>query len=356
MADKRNCYLTKTCSLVVTLVISSIYFLVEIVIGHLSNSNALIADSFQMLSNIISLVIGLATVRFSKKPATTHNTFGWVRADIVASLVNSVFLLALCFSVIVDSIMRIIKPEPMEHVDMLLIVGGIGLAINIISIIIFGIQTYCEANNRNLNDTGYDNNAYDGELGDQSQHQYVKESSSTVGSNKKEPFFKNLNIFSVFLHAISDALGSVVVIVNGLIIKYAPPANDLNAQWKYYIDPSLSLLLNIFIALTTLPLIKKTALILLESAPRKIDVCTIKGQILNLPDVSSIDDFHIWSLNPDKLIAMLRLKLKDQSDCHEAMNEINSILHMNDIHSTTLQIDYDFKGCKNKECKIKQCF
>ena len=71
----------------------------------MTNSTALVADSFHMLSDVLSLIIGFLAVLFSRKDSK-HNTYGWARAEVLGALANAVFLLALCFSIIVSAIQR----------------------------------------------------------------------------------------------------------------------------------------------------------------------------------------------------------------------------------------------------------
>ena len=112
------------------------FFVVELVVGNITNSVALVADSFHMLSDVISLVIGIVAVRIAKRRSTI-NTYGWVRAEVVGANVNTVFLLALCLTIVFDAIKRFLTPEPIEKVNLLLIVGAIGLSINIIGLFLF---------------------------------------------------------------------------------------------------------------------------------------------------------------------------------------------------------------------------
>ena len=77
----------------------------ELVVGYLTNSMALVADSFHMLSDVIALVVALVSIRISPRE-WSKNTYGWARAEVVGALINSVFLLALCFSITVEAIQR----------------------------------------------------------------------------------------------------------------------------------------------------------------------------------------------------------------------------------------------------------
>jgi zinc transporter 1 len=81
------------------------YFLVEIIVGYMTDSVALVADSFHMLSDVISLIIAYIAVRMSVKK-WSKNTFGWARAEVLGALVNAVFLVALCFTIVAESLER----------------------------------------------------------------------------------------------------------------------------------------------------------------------------------------------------------------------------------------------------------
>ncbi|CAF1240606.1 unnamed protein product [Adineta ricciae] len=129
-------YSTKTFRLVSMMILTFSYFVVELVVGNITNSLALVADAFHMLSDLIALAIGLIVVRIAKRRSNI-NTFGWVRAEVVGANINSVFLLALCLTIIFDTIKRYIQPEPIENPTLLLIVGSVGLGINIIGLFLF---------------------------------------------------------------------------------------------------------------------------------------------------------------------------------------------------------------------------
>lgn len=120
------------------LFMTSSFFLVEIIVGYATNSMALVADSFHMLSDVMSLVIGFFALRYSKRSQRTErNTFGWQRAEVLGALVNAVFLIALCFSILVESLKRLAEPEVIHNPILVLIVGVAGLLVNVIGLILF---------------------------------------------------------------------------------------------------------------------------------------------------------------------------------------------------------------------------
>lgn len=143
MADSKKSQLRKrfcgkTGSVLSMLFMTSSFFLVEIIVGYATNSMALVADSFHMLSDIMSLVIGFFALRYSKRSQRTErNTFGWQRAEVLGALVNAVFLIALCFSILVESLKRIVETEEINNPVLVLIVGTVGLLVNVIGLILF---------------------------------------------------------------------------------------------------------------------------------------------------------------------------------------------------------------------------
>lgn len=133
---KRFC--GKTGSVLSMLFMTSSFFFVEIIVGYATNSMALVADSFHMLSDIMSLIIGFFALRYSKRSQRTErNTFGWQRAEVLGALVNAVFLIALCFSILVESLKRLVEPELIHNPVLVLIVGSLGLLVNVIGLVLF---------------------------------------------------------------------------------------------------------------------------------------------------------------------------------------------------------------------------
>lgn len=119
------------------LVITAIFFVAEIVAGYLGNSLALVSDSFNMLSDILSLCVGLAAGRLARRPASPRCTFGLARAEVVGALANAAFLAALCFSVSAEALKRLARPEAVDEPFIVLIVGSLGLGVNIIGLLVF---------------------------------------------------------------------------------------------------------------------------------------------------------------------------------------------------------------------------
>ncbi|KAK4947636.1 Zinc resistance conferring protein [Elasticomyces elasticus] len=129
--------LSKSQKLVVLLVIDALFFLIELVTGYAVHSLALVADSFHMLNDVLSLCVGLWAVRVADAEKSKMFTYGWQRAEILGALVNGVFLVALCMSIFLEAIQRFVQPQVVSNPKVVLLVGCLGLASNILGLFLF---------------------------------------------------------------------------------------------------------------------------------------------------------------------------------------------------------------------------
>jgi len=146
----------------------------------------------------------------------------------------------------------------------------------------------------------------------------------------------------VFLHVLADALGSVVVIISALIIKFVPHAPDDKKHWTVYIDPTLSVIIIIIITISTIPLFRDTSSILLQTIPKHLEIHRIKSQLLEtVPEISSIHELHIWRLTDEKIIASAHLHRKNLSNYMLIADKVTKFFHSIGIHSITIQYECD---------------
>lgn len=353
--SKKRFFHTKTFRLIAMLSLTFGFFVVELVVGNITRSVALVADSFHMLSDVISLVIGMIAVRIVKR-RSDFNTYGWVRAEVVGANVNTVFLLALCLTIIFDAVRRFIEPEPIENVNLLLIVGSIGLGINIIGLFLFrGFHGHThgghsEPKSATLNPTNEQANrgkkfqrhskrALEEVIADCVKQ--VDEQSGVVIDMKETTTKKpSMNMHGVFLHVLADALGSVVVIISALIIKFVPRDPDNLKHWTVYIDPILSVIIVIIITISTIPLFRDTTSILLQTIPKHLQIHRIKSELLSaVPEIDSIHELHIWRLTNEKIIASAHLHRQTLDNYMPVADQVKEFFHSLGIHSVTMQYE-----------------
>lgn len=147
-----------------------------------------------------------------------------------------------------------------------------------------------------------------------------------------------MNIHGVFLHLIADALGSVVVILTGISVKFIP---DSDTNWKIYIDPILSIVLSIFIMISTCPLMKESIKILMQTSRTDIDM--LRKEILEVEGVADIMDLHVWSLNSAVNVGTgcLTLSRSDQRSYSQISESVKSLLRNRNIHLITIEYEIE---------------
>ncbi|NWU44208.1 ZNT10 protein, partial [Hylia prasina] len=308
-------YSGKTCRLIFMLVLTVGFFVAELVSGYLGNSIALVSDSFNMLSDLISLCVGLSTGRIARRRRGPRATYGYSRAEAVGALSNAVFLTALCFTIFVDSILRLARPEPIDDAQLVLIVGTLGLAVNVVGLLVFQDWAACCRDSPN------------------------DQKSPEEGSEKKKEKSRALNIRGVLLHVMGDALGSVVVVVTATIF-YVHPLGNAPCNWQCYIDPSLTIVMVFIILSSAFPLIKETSTILLQMVPKGVDMQLLTDRLARVPGVSSLHEVHVWELASGKNIATLHIKCQTSSDYQDAAHKIRKVFHEAGVHSVTIQPEY----------------
>lgn len=130
--------ISRTARIYILLVLDLIFFFLEIIIGYAVGSLALVADSFHMLNDVVSLVIALYAIKLTANSApNTRYSYGWHRAEILAALVNGVFLLALCFSITLEAVQRFFSTPEVSNPKLIVLVGSFGLLSNIIGLFLF---------------------------------------------------------------------------------------------------------------------------------------------------------------------------------------------------------------------------
>lgn len=276
----------------------------------------------------------------------SKNTFGWARAEVLGALVNAVFLVALCFSITVESIKRFIDLEVIHSPENVLIVGFIGLVVNIIGL---GLL--------------YDSGGH----GHSHGHSKLPQLSTADGCESEDYIFGEphktkappapkksshghshgghghshgggagqMNMRAAFLHVMSDALGSVIVMISAVIIKYT------DWEYKYYCDPALSMVLVVLILHSVWPLLRESALILLQTVPTHIEVDAIQKRLLERVDgVLAVHEFHVWQLAGDRIIASAHIRCRNLSEYMKLAERVKEFFHNEGIHSTTIQPEF----------------
>ncbi|WP_020116587.1 cation diffusion facilitator family transporter [Streptomyces canus] len=223
----------------VALSITLTVMVVEIVGGVVADSLALVADAAHMATDALGLGMALLAIHFANRPPTGNRTFGYARAEILAALANCLLLLVVGGYVLYEAIQRFVTPADTEG-GLTIVFGAIGLVANMISL-------------------------------------------TLLMRGQKE----SLNVRGAFLEVAADALGSLAVIVSAAVI--------LTTGWQAA-DPIASLVIGVMIVPRTFKLLRETLDVLLESAPKDVDMAEVRTHILALDGVEDVHDLHAWTI------------------------------------------------------------
>ncbi|HEC44640.1 MAG TPA: cation transporter [Bacteroides sp.] len=261
----------------------------EIVGGILSNSLALLSDALHNLGDGFAVLLAYIAHRVSKRESNNRKTFGYKRVEILAAFINAIILVAICIFLIFEAIERFQNPAPIKGAIMFS-VATVGLVANLVAVILL-----------------------------------------------KADSKKNINIRAAYLHLMGDTLSSIVVIIGGLLI------------WKfgiYWIDPLITLLISLYILKETFLLLRDSFNILMQSAPKDIDLEKVKSEVEKVEGVKNIHHVHLWSLNDRQVHFEGHVDLVQDMSVSQASTlnkQISRLLHDRfDIEHTTLQMEF---GC-----------
>ncbi|KAJ7024601.1 cation efflux protein, partial [Mycena alexandri] len=130
--------MSRSARIKILLAIDVVFFFVEIISGYAVGSLALVADSFHMLNDVMSLIVALYAIKLTEQSATdSRYSYGWHRAEILAALINGVFLVALCFSIGLEALERFFAAPEITNPRLVIIVGSLGLASNLVGLFLF---------------------------------------------------------------------------------------------------------------------------------------------------------------------------------------------------------------------------
>lgn len=289
-------------SLKIVLLLTSAYFVIQIVVGIKIDSLAVISDAGHMLIDVAGLVMALLAISFAQKPPTPIRTYGFYRAEILASLLNSLFLILLSAFILFEAFQRIVHPSEVIGLPMI-IVASIGLVINLV-----GLRLISRVRMK----------------GNVSQP-------TRNSKTKNVPLQENLNIHGAYLEVFADTIGSVGVIAAGIVIEIT----------RYYqADPLISIGIVALILPRTWLLLKKAIHILIEGTPSHLCHEEVKNSILKVKGVTGVFDLHIWTITSGIHALSAHVVIMDNNRSREILQEINSILEKNfKINHATIQIE-----------------
>lgn len=269
-------------------ILTFIFFVIEAVGGYLSGSLALFSDATHMLSDLSALLLTYGALRLARKPPTTVRTFGYHRVETGAAFINALLLILTGTWILYEAYQRFFSP-PAVQVSVMLPVAVAGLAINLY--IAFRLH----------------------------------------GSH-------DLSVKSAYLHVLADTLSSVAVIAAGI---WMMVTGDMR------VDPVLSALISLFIIASAFPLLRESGAIILQFAPRDVDLSVLVADLESVPGVEGVHNVHLWSLcsHTNVLDAHIYTCMERVADQEIIKQEIKRRLEKYHVWHSTLE--FECNECKD---------
>jgi cobalt-zinc-cadmium efflux system protein len=267
------------------------FFAVELVFGLLSGSLSLLSDAGHMAADVVTLGAALVATSLATRPDTTgRRSYGSYRAEVFASLLAVVLMLGVAVYVVIEAIGRIGGPGEVSSGPML-IVGAIGLAVNLVALLML-----------------------------------------RSGANE------SLNVKGAYLEVMADTAGSVGVIVAGALVA---------ATGRTFWDTIVALAIGAFVAVRAISLGRQVFAVLGQHVPEGIDAPAVAADLADLEGVRDVHDLHLWTLTSGMNVATAHLVTTDQSDNHAVLDQAcELLLRRHAIAHATLQVEpADHLGC-----------
>jgi cobalt-zinc-cadmium efflux system protein len=260
------------------------FLAVEVAVGIVAHSLALLSDAGHMLTDAAAIAFSLVAIGLASRPAKGAMTFGLRRVEILSAQANGVTLLVLAAFITYEAIHRLFDP-PAVRAWLILIVALVGVLVNLAA-----AATLARANRRSL------------------------------------------NIEGSFQHIVTDLYGFIGTAVAAAVILLTGFQRA---------DPIVSLLIAALMTRSGLSLVKASGRIFLEAAPENLDPQAIGEALIAQADVVEVHDLHVWEITSGFPALSAHVLVHGDSDCHAARREMEAMLHERfALDHTTLQVDH----------------
>lgn len=259
------------------------FLVVEVVGAVLTNSLALLADAGHMLTDAAGIGLALLAIWFARRPPSAQKSFGFYRVEIFAAVANAVILIGVAAYILYEAVQRLADPPEVAGLPMLG-VAVIGLAVNLVSMRLLhaGAQA-------------------------------------------------SLNLRGAYLEVLGDLLGSVAVIVAGVVI--------LLTGWVA-IDPIASVVIAALILPRTWSLLREAVDVLLQATPRGVDLDEVRYHIRRAQGVLDAHDLHAWTLTSGIHVVSAHVVIQHDADAARVLDELCGCLADDfDFEHSTIQLE-----------------
>ncbi len=266
----------------IAIALTATVFVVQIVGGAISGSLALLSDAGHVLVDLASLLIAFFGLRIAARAKEQHDikyTFGLRRIEILAALTNGFLLIGICIYIIVEAIRRLAEPTHV-HAESMLLVAIIGLVANAISAM------------------------------------YLHRS-------------EHITTRSAYLHVVTDLLSSAGVIIAAIVLSVT--------DWMW-VDPAISIVIALLITRGAVQVIRRSSVILMESAPVGISPEDVRKAINKIDGITDVHDVHVWQLTVGDNTATVHVVSNRESD--DVVVDVRNVLKEKfGIDHVTVQVE-----------------
>ena len=272
-----------------------VFVAIEVGMGFLTGSLALLTDAGHNLADVASLTIALLALKLAAAKPREQYTYGYKKATILAALVNAVILLAAVGGIVYEAVERVLTPVPVEG-GVVAVVAGVGIAINAVTALLF--------------------------------------------FRDKD---KDLNVKGAYLHLVADALVSVGVMVAGVAITFT--------AW-YWLDSVISIAVAVVIFAGTWSLLKDTVRLSLDGVPQSISVSEVRTKILSVRGIMDVHHLHIWGLSTTQAALTCHVVLHSEASLAEVSRikaDIRAGVMELGIQHSTVEVESNLEECDDKE-------
>jgi len=285
------------CKLVIVMIVSSFFVVLQCIGGYLANSIAIFTDTAHLATDMLGFVMSMYALKVSLRPASKELTFGWHRAEIIGTLSSVMFLLTVTVWLLVEATKRIITPQPVLGLEML-ITAIMAFFFNLVqmSILHQGDAAYHMGGEigggcSHGHDHGHDHEAADHVHAEGEEHDHDHEHEHKEEAPKER---RNINLDAAFLHALGDMFLSLGVCVAATVIYFKPTWN--------LADPMCTIFFSIIVFFTVTPITKNCVSVLMEGAPKEVNIDNLIADIHSECHVKEggVHDFHLWQISVGK--------------------------------------------------------
>jgi cobalt-zinc-cadmium efflux system protein len=271
--------------LTVALALIAGFMVVEVVVGFIASSLALLSDAAHMLTDAGAIALALLAAGLAAKPPSRRYTFGLGRAEILSAQFNGATLLVLAGVLAVESVRRLFDPPDVEG-GLVIVVGVLGALVNV---------------------------------------------GAALALSRSER--RGLNVEGAIAHVLADLYGSLAAVIAGVVIVTTGYGQA---------DGIAALLVCLLMLRSAWSLLRESGRVLLEGSPKGIDVDEVGRALAQADGIVEVHDLHVWEVTSGFPALAAHVLVAEGDDCHARRGQLEQLLHDRfGIHHTTLQVDHE---------------